>query len=144
MSARSEEPVSEPLRILSAGTTLDDTGASYPTVVVDVSAHPEVVDIARRIATQGPGDLATAGAVALDAQGRRSVVLTLTATRPAELEMSIGFPMPAFVGVLTDAARAACLVVAVAVGDPPVVDTEAWLGVDLDPESVLGLVTWAG
>jgi hypothetical protein len=144
MTSQANEPVSEPLRIVSAGTTLDDHGRSYPTVVVDVSAHPAMVGLARVVAHEGPGDLRTNAAVALDSHGRRSIVLTLTATHPVALEMSIGCPMPAFVGVLSDAARAACLVIAVATGDPPEVDTQGWLAVDLDPVALVELLNWAG
>ena len=136
-------PVSDVLRVVSAGTSLDDAGRAFPTVVVDVTASPVLAAVAHVLATDGVGDLATAAAVALDEAGRRSVVLTVTATHPVATEFSVGFPLPGFARLLHEAAEAGCLVLACAYGDPPEVLGDTWLGVDLDGQALADLLIWA-
>jgi branched-subunit amino acid transport protein AzlD len=139
-----ERPVvGEVLRVASAGTTLDDAGRAFPTVVIDVASYPTLAAVTSVLAHEGMGDLATVAALALDEQGRRSIVLTVTAATPVALEFSIGFPLPGFSRLLEEAAAAGCLVVACSVGDPsqPVGDT--WLGVDLDGAALAELIRWA-
>jgi hypothetical protein len=139
----SHPPVSAVLRVVSAGTTLDDEGRAFPTVVVDVSEHPALAAVAHVLASEGVGDLATSAALALDGEGRRSVVVTITATTPVATEFSIGFAMPGFARLLHEAADAGCLVVACSIGDPPDVLGDTWLGVDLDGRALSDLLTWA-
>lgn len=135
--------VSEVFRIVSAGTTLDAEGRVFPTVVIDVGEHLELAAVAMLLDRDGAGDLATVAAMALDGQGRRSVVVTVTATVPVATEFSIGFPVPAFARLLHEAADAGCLVIACAAGDPPQVVGDAWLGVDLDGAALADLLMWA-
>jgi hypothetical protein len=137
------EPVSDVLRVVSAGTTLDDAGRAFPTVVVDVTGYPVLAAVALVLAADGVGDLAMAAALALDDQGRRSIVLTITATVPVATEFSVGFPLPGFARLLHEAADAGCLVVACAMGEPPEVLGDTWLGVDLDGAALGELLTWA-
>lgn len=131
------------LRVVSAGTTLDDAGRAFPTVVIDVSEHPVLAAVAAVLAVDGMGDLITAAAVALDDQGRRSVVVTVTATRPVAVEFSVGFPLPGFARLLGEAAEAGCLVLACAIGEPPEMVGDRWLGVDLDGAALAELLNWA-
>lgn len=139
----SHPPVGAVLRVVSAGTTLDDEGRTFPTVVIDVSEHLALAGVAHILATDGVGDLATSAALALDAEGRRSVVVTITATTPVATEFSIGFAMPGFARLLYEAADAGCLVVACAIGDPPEVLGNTWLGVDVDGRALSDVLTWA-
>lgn len=139
----SHPPVGAVLRVVSAGTTLDDEGRAFPTVVVDVSEHLALAAVAHVLATDGVGDLTTSAALALDGEGRRSVVVTITATTPVATEFSIGFAMPGFARLLHEAADAECLVVACSVGDPPEVVGDTWLGVDLDGRALRDVLTWA-
>jgi hypothetical protein len=136
-------PVSDVLRVVSAGTTLDAEGRVFPTVMIDVGEHLELAAVAMVLDQDGVGDLATVAAMALDELGRRSVVVTVTATVPVATEFSIGFPVPAFTRLLHEAADAGCLVIACAAGDPPQVVGDAWLGVDLDGAALGELLIWA-
>ena len=99
--------------------------------------------VAHVLAVDGVGDLATAAAVALDDQGRRSVVITITASTPVAVEFSVGCPLPGFARLLHEAAEAGCLVLACAVGTPPEVVGDTWLGVDVDGRALADLLTWA-
>lgn len=141
---RSQRPsVSEVLRVVSAGTSLDHEGRAFPTVVIDATKHPVLAAVAQVFAVDGIGDLATAAALALDDHGRRSIVLTVTATVPVAVEFSVGFPLPGFARLLHECAEAGCLVLACAIGEPPEVVGDAWLGVDLDGAALGELLTWA-
>ncbi len=133
-----------PLHIVSAGTTIDTDGISFPTVVVDVSERPDVRDLARVVAADGVGDLTTKGDVGMDPQGRTVIRLTARATSPVQVEFSLVFPMPAYAELLGDAARMGCLVIAVATGDPPEIDSDHWLGLDVDSLALQRMVTFAG
>ena len=133
-----------PLHIVSAGTTIDTDGISFPTVVVDVSERPDVRDLARVVAADGVGDLTTKGDVGMDPQGRAVIRLTARATSPVQVEFSLVFPMPAYAELLGDAARMGCLVIAVATGDPPEIDSDHWLGLDVDSLALQRMVTFAG
>lgn len=137
-------PETEPLRIVSAGTTIDTDGVSFPTVVVDASNRPDVRDLVRVVAIDGVGDLTTAGDVGMDPQGRTVIRLMARATVPVAVEFTMVFPMPAYAELLGDAARMGCLVIASATGDPPTIDNENWLGLDLDSTSLMKMVNFAG
>lgn len=134
----------EPLHIISAGTTIDTDGISFPTVVVDTSIRPDVRDLARVVASEGVGDLATTGDIGMDAKGRTVIRLMARATAPVNVEFSLVFPMPAYAELLGDAARMGCLVIAAATGDPPEIDTNNWLGLDVDSASLVRMVNFAG
>ncbi|MGA0877971.1 MAG: hypothetical protein ACO3SP_02520 [Ilumatobacteraceae bacterium] len=138
------DPGSEPLRIVSAGTTIDTDGVSFPTVVVDVGERPDVRDLARVVAHDGVGDLSTSGDIGMDPHGRTVIRLVARATVPVEVEFALVFPMPAYAELLGDAARTGCLVVAAAVGDPPQVDSGDWLGLDVDGLALQRMVDFAG
>jgi hypothetical protein len=69
----------QPLHIISAGTTIDTDGVSFPTVVVDTSERPDVRDLARVVATDGVGDLTTTGDIGMDPQGRTVIRLVARA-----------------------------------------------------------------
>ena len=138
------QPEAVPLHIVSAGTTIDTDGISFPTVVVDASQRPDVRDLARVVAADGVGDLATTGDIGMDPQGRTVVRLLAQATSPVLVEFSLVFPMPAYSELLGDAARMGCLVIAMATGDPPEIDTDHWLGLDVDSEALLRMVAFAG
>lgn len=137
-------PETEPLRIVSAGTTIDTDGVSFPTVVVDASNRPDVRDLVRVVAIDGVGDLTTTGDVGMDPQGRTVIRLMARATVPVAVEFTMVFPMPAYAELLGDAARMGCLVIASATGDPPTIDNENWLGLDLDSTSLMKMVNFAG
>ncbi|MFM7127585.1 MAG: hypothetical protein ACKOYO_12090 [Actinomycetota bacterium] len=141
---RRDPPDLEPLRIVSAGTTIDTDGVSFPTVVVDVSERPDVGDLARVVAFEGVGDLTTSGEVGLDPNGRSVIRLVARATSPVAVEFSLVFPMPAYAELLGDAATMGCLVIAAATGDPPEVDTSDWLGLDVDALALRRMVDFAG
>ncbi len=133
-----------PLHIVSAGTTIDTDGISFPTVVVDVSDRPDVRDLARVVATDGVGDLTTTGDIGMDPQGRTVIRLVARASHPVNVEFSLVFPMPAYSELLGDAARMGCLVIASATGDPPEIDTSNWLGLDVDSSALQRMVNFAG
>lgn len=143
MKTSAAEPL-EPLLILSAGTTIDESGVSFPTLVVDVSDRPDVGDLAGIVAEQGMGDLHTSAEVGLDTRGRGIIRLMVSATRPVPIEFSLVFPLPAYTELLTDAARMGCLVIAAAHGSDSAVRAGEWLGIDLDGASLARLVAFAG
>lgn len=143
MKTSAAEPL-EPLLILSAGTTIDESGVSFPTLVVDVSDRPDVGDLAGIVAEQGMGDLHTSAEVGLDTRGRGIIRLMVSATRPVPIEFSLVFPLPAYTELLTDAARMGCLVIAAAHGSGSAVRAGEWLGIDLDGASLARLVAFAG
>ena len=65
MSSAGTEP---PLLIAQeVGHTIGDDGATLPTVVIDVSEHPEIADLPRVHAIDGIGDVATAAVKTGDA-----------------------------------------------------------------------------
>lgn len=129
---------------MSAGTTIDTDGVSFPTVVVDTTERPDVRDLARVVAQDGVGDLATDGDIGMEPNGRTVIRLTAQASVPVAVEFTLVFPMPAYAELLGDAARMGCLVVAAAIGDPPEVDSGHWLGLDVDGQSLQRMVHFAG
>ena len=137
-------PSAAPLHILSAGTTIDTDGISFPTVVVDATNRGDIRDLARVVAADGVGDLTTSGDIGIDPQGRSVIRLLARSSTPVTVEFSLLFPMPAYGELLSDAARMGCLVIATAIGDPPEIDTNHWLGLDVDSVALQRLVNFAG
>lgn len=133
-----------PLHIVSAGTTIDSDGVSFPTVVVDATERPDLGDLARVVAAEGTGDLTTTGDVGMDARGRAVIRLMASATSPVVVKFTLVFPLPAYAELLSDAARMGCLVIATATGDPPKVASGDWLGLDLDGSALQRMIALAG
>lgn len=144
MSTSDQFPPSNPLRILSAGTTVDDSGISYPTLVVDVKGRPDVEEFSHVAARDGVGDLRTVADVGLDPRGRSVIRLRVTASNPMEIEFSLLFPLPAYSELLSDAARMGCLVIAGARSEESVPASGDWIGINVDGESLARLISFAG
>lgn len=129
---------SEPLVIRSAGTLLDETGEVYPVVRVDAAHRPALRTMVDVIATEGVGDLATFAELCLGVGGRRVVRLSSRLSTPVAESWSIDFVLPGFEDLLRLAAECGGLVVSFVVDGH---DDDQWLGVNLDSESLLPLLT---
>ncbi len=126
------------LPVLDTGTTIDATGGQLPTVVVDASGHPEIVDLARVHAVEGIGDIATeAAAVPIgDDGGSWRFFLAVIIRSPVRCAFVLEFSLPADRWVLDEAARAGHLVIATTPPERAVLDQPLWLAIDLDSRSL--------
>lgn len=130
--------VPEPLVIRSAGTLLDEAAEVYPVVRLDAGQRPELRSLVDVLAVEGVGDLATFAELCLGEGGRRAVRLTSRLTTPLAATWSIDFALPGFEDLLRLAADCGGLVVSFVVDG---VDDDQWLGLNLDGEALLPLLT---
>ena len=128
----------DPLVIRSAGTLLDETGEVYPVVRVDAAHRPALRTMVDVIATEGVGDLATFAELCLGEGGRRVVRLSSRLSAPVTESWSIDFALPGFEDLLRLAAECGGLVVSFVVDGR---DDDQWLGLNLDGEALLPLLT---
>lgn len=127
--------------VIDTGTTVDVDGRSWPTAVIDASAHPEISDLARVHAIDGIGDIATEAAlldvdaVDADADGHgveHMLAMAVIITVPVHAAFVVAFALPAQRAVLDDALRHGSLVIATT--DPESAGDEhpLWLAIDID------------
>lgn len=130
--------IGEPLVIRSAGTLLDEHGEVYPVVRVDARHRPELRDLVGVVAEEGVGDLTTFAELCLGDRGRRAVRLVSRLSTPVSTAWSIDFALPGFEDLLRLAAECGGLVVSFVVEKR---DDDQWLGLNLDGEALLPLLT---
>lgn len=128
----------DPLVIRSAGTLLDENGEVYPVVRVDARHRPELRHMVSVVAVDGAGDLATFAELCLGERGRRAVRLVSRLTTPVGESWSIDFVLPGFEDLLRLAAECGGLVVSFLVDGR---DDDEWLGLNLDGDALLPLLT---
>lgn len=128
----------DPLVIRSAGTLLDENAEVYPVVRVDARQRPALRDMVGVIAVEGVGDLATFAELCIGPQGRRVVRLASRLSTPVGESWSIDFALPGFEDLLRLAAECGGLVVSFVVDGR---DDDEWLGLNLDGEALLPLLT---
>lgn len=128
----------DPLVIRSAGTLLDETGEVYPVVRVDAAHRPALRTMVDVIAAEGVGDLATFAQLCLGEGGRRVVRLSSRLSTPVTESWSIDFVLPGFEDLLRLAVDCGGLVVSFVVDGR---DDDQWLGLNLDGETLLPLLT---
>ena len=90
------------------------------------------------IAAEGVGDLATFAELCLGNGGRRAVRLMSRLSTPVTESWSIDFVLPGFEDLLRLAAECGGLVVSFVVDGR---DDDQWLGLNLDGETLLPLLT---
>ena len=133
-----EDATRVPLVIRSAGTLLDEAGEVYPVVRLDANDRPDLADLVDTVEREGVGDLATFAQMRLGDGGRRFVRVISTMTEPVETVWCIDFALPGFEDLLRLAADMGGLVVSFLVDGR---DGDRWLGVNLDAEALLPLLT---
>lgn len=125
--------------IRSAGTLLDENADVHPVVRVDARHRPALRDMVALIAIEGVGDLATFAELCIGDRGRRVVRLTSRLSTPVGESWSIDFALPGFEELLRLAADCGGLVVSFIVDGRD--DDDEWLGLNLDGEALLPLLT---
>ena len=138
MESSGKERLVRPLVIRSAGTLLDEAGEVYPVVRLDANERPDLADLVDTVERDGVGDLATFAELRLGDAGRRFVRLMSTMTSPVDTGWCVDFALPGFEDLLRLAAEMGGLVVSFLVDGR---DGDRWLGVNLDPEALLPLLT---
>lgn len=133
-----DDATSVPLVIRSAGTLLDEAGEVYPVVRLDANERPDLADLVDTVEREGVGDLATFAQLRLGDGGRRFVRVISTMTEPVETVWCIDFALPGFEDLLRLAADMGGLVVSFLIDGR---DGDRWLGVNLDAEALLPLLT---
>ncbi len=126
------------LPVLDIGTTIAADGERLPTVVVDATGHPEIIDLARVHAVEGIGDIATeaAGVPDADVDGAWRFFLAVIIRSPVRCAFVLEFSLPAHRTVLDDAAAAGRLVIATTPPERAAADQPMWLAIDLDPDAL--------
>ncbi|MEX0848340.1 MAG: hypothetical protein WD023_11240 [Ilumatobacteraceae bacterium] len=133
--------ISTPIDVVDTGITIDQDGAAFPTVVIDVSDRPDVADLPRVHAQEGIGDLRTVVDVAGD-----ELILTVAVTTPVTATFSMRFSLREHLEVLAHAAIAGHLLLATT---DPVVEPSGdaldgpepvWLAIDIDRERLTGVL----
>lgn len=114
------------------GFTIDGDGQTLPTVALDVSAHPEIADLARVHAVEGVGDVQTTGRRIDDAL----FVLGIKLTSPVRAAFAIAFVLPDAEAFLRQAGEIGQLVIATTDPDRAATERPLWLAVDLDSDAL--------
>lgn len=117
--------------VLESGRTVDDTGRSHPTVVIDASEYPEISDLARVHAVEGVGDIWTEAARTDDL-----LFLGVRMTKPVDASFVLLFDLATDRPVLEDAADEGVLVIAHTPPARAAQDRPAWLAVDIDRDAL--------
>lgn len=126
-------PNDSPIDVVDAGITIDEDGTAFPTVVIDVTARPDVADLPRVHALEGIGDIRTLVDVTDD-----ELLLTVLLTTPVVARFSIRFSLAAHLEVLAHAAIAGHLLLATtdptSAANRDAVDgpEPVWLAIDID------------
>ena len=121
-------------------STVDDRPVLFITAQLWelVGAHLPGADLVDTVERDGVGDLATFAELRLGDAGRRFVRLMSTMTSPVDTGWCVDFALPGFEDLLRLAAEMGGLVVSFLVDGR---DGDRWLGVNLDPEALLPLLT---
>ena len=128
----------EPLLLIAqeVGHTIRNDGATLPTVVIDVSEHPEIADLPRVHAIDGIGDVATAAVKTGDA-----VVLGVRLSRPVAAAFVVVFDLRRHKEFLLDVAAARSLTFATTIPERAENDRPLWLAVDIDEDALRAVIT---
>lgn len=118
------------------GHAVADDGNALPTVVVDVSEHPEIADLPRVHAIDGIGDVATAAVKTGDA-----VVLGVRLSRPVKAAFAVVFDLRLHAEFLLDVADAQSLTFATTIPERAKDDDPLWLAVDINEEALRAVIT---
>ena len=121
--------------VTDVGHTVAIDGTLSPTVVIDVTGHPEVADLARVHAVEGIGDVAT---VAL--RDDDLVLLGVQLSRPVVAMFAVAFSFTAHRGFLGDVAAAGGLTIATTDPESAAEDNPLWLAVDIDGPALLAAI----
>ena len=132
-SAGTEPPL---LIAQEVGHTIGDDGTTLPTVVIDVSEHPEIADLPRVHAIDGIGDVATAAVKTGDA-----VVLGMRLSRPVTAAFAVVFDLALHKEFLLDVAAARSLTFATTIPERAENDRPLWLAVDIDEDALRAVIT---
>ena len=132
-SAETEPPL---LIAQEVGHTIGDDGTTLPTVVIDVSEHPEIADLPRVHAIDGIGDVATAAVKTGDA-----VVLGMRLSRPVTAAFAVVFDLALHKEFLLDVAAARSLTFATTIPERAEHDRPLWLAVDIDEDALRAVIT---
>ena len=124
------------LIVQEVGHTIGDGGTELPTVVIDVSEHPEIADLPRVHAIDGIGDVATAAVKVGDA-----VVLGVRLSRPVSAAFAVVFDLRLHAEFLLDVASARSLTFATTVPERAEDDGPLWLAVDIDEDALRAVIT---
>ena len=118
------------------GHAVAEDGNALPTVVVDVSEHPEIADLPRVHAIDGIGDVATAAVKTGDA-----VVLGVRLSRPVKAAFAVVFDLRLHAEFLLDVAVAQSLTFATTIPERAKDDFPLWLAVDINEEALRAVIT---
>ncbi|MAG10264.1 MAG: hypothetical protein CL494_07645 [Actinobacteria bacterium] len=118
------------------GHTIGDDGTALPTVVIDVSEHPEIADLPRVHAIDGIGDVATAAVKTGDA-----VVLGVRLSRPVTAAFAVVFDLRLHEEFLLDVAVAQTLTFATTIPERAKDDYPLWLAVDINEGALRAVIT---
>lgn len=120
---------------LDVGHTVAVDGSLTPTVVIDVTGHPEVADLARVHAVEGIGDVTT---VAM--RDDDLVVLGIRLSVPVTAMFAVAFSYGAHRAFLGEVAASARLTIATTDPSDAAEDTPLWLAVDIDGDALLAAI----
>lgn len=120
------------------GYAVGDDGSMTPTVVLDVTGHPDVADLARVHAIEGIGDVRTTGRRIDGAgpDGSPVFLLGVSLTSPVSAAFAIMFPLPDAEAFLLEAGRGGRLALATTDVDTVGSERPFWLAIDLDGPSL--------
>ena len=121
--------------VLDVGHTVTIDGTLSPTVVIDVTGHPEVADLARVHAVEGIGDVTT---VAL--RDDDLVLLGVRLSRPVVAMFAVAFSHSAHGDFLSEVAASGGLTIATTDPTAAAEDTPLWLAVDIDGPAMLAAI----
>jgi hypothetical protein len=120
---------------LDVGHTVAIDGSLTPTVVIDVTGHPEVADLARVHAVEGVGDVST---VAM--RDDDLVVLGVRLSVPVTAMFAVAFSYTAHRAFLGEVADAGQLTIATTDPVDAAEHSPLWLAVDIDGDALLAAI----
>lgn len=120
------------------GYAVGDDGSMTPTVVIDVTEHPEVADLARVHAIEGIGDVRTTGRRVDGAgpDGASVFLLGVSMTSPVTAAFAVMFPLPEAEPFLREAGDGGRLAFGTTDVDTVASEWPFWLAIDLDGPSI--------
>ena len=120
------------------GYTIGADGTMTPTVVIDVTGHPEIADLPRVHATEGVGDVRTTGRVVErgGSDGAPIFLLGVAMSSPVRSAFAVVFPLPDAEPFLREAGRAGQMALGTTDVDRVGTDRPVWLAIDLDGPSL--------
>ena len=120
---------------LDVGHTVDVDGRLTPTVVIDVTGHPEVADLARVHAVEGVGDVAT---VAM--RDGDLVLMGIRLSAPVTAMFAVAFSHALHREFLGEVATVGALTVATTDPGAAAEENPLWLAVDIDGSALLAAI----